>query len=115
MFLVGCTLICPYQKGALFQDQQDFSRAFDDFQTTHSIGALQQFIVDYPDSDWSGRARTLVLYSQELDQRKAQVVELRQSHQQLTESNSVLLKINKQLDQQLAQLKTLLIQTEERQ
>ena len=128
LFLVSCTALCPQQKQAILQDQQSFSLAFDSFQATNQIDRLQKFTTDYPDSIWASRAETIILYSQELDQRKLQVEKLRKAEgqkvleleqlkkfkQQSTEKIESLKKLNQQLAETIEQLKSSLIQSEKR-
>ena len=126
LFLVGCATLCPQQKQPILQDQQSFCQGFESFQETHQVDKLQKFITDYPDSIWANRAETIILYSQELDQRKLQVEKLRKTEQQqtleleqlkkfkqqLTEKVESLKKRNQQLAETLEQLKSSLIQSE---
>ena len=98
LFFTGCAVFDPQPEQAVLQDQQDFYLAFDEFQESHQIDSLQKLKLDYPDSIWAVRAETIILYSQELDQCKAQIEQLGKSEQQLTE--------------QIEQLKSLLIQLE---
>jgi predicted nuclease with TOPRIM domain len=127
--LPACTQILPQvQKQAVPPDQLNFSLAIDEFRTSHRIDQLQQFKKNYPDSDWAGRAETIILYSLELDRRKAQIEECRKNLEQLQQTLKLLegessqLKeqvetmtlTNQQLNQQIEQLKGLLIQLEKR-
>ena len=112
LFLPSCAVICPQQKQALLQDQQSFSQAFDDFQLTHRIDELQKFKTNYPDSIWENRADTVILYSQELDQRKLQIEELRESKRQQTLELKDLKESNQRLTKMIEQLKSSLIQSE---
>lgn len=114
-FVSSCTYICPPDKQRLASEQYSFKRAFDHFQETNRINEFQQFIIDYPDSDWATRAITIILYSQELDKRKAQVGSLREVQGQQQETLAELKAMNKQLTLQLEQFKGLLIQMEKRQ
>ena len=126
LFLVSCANFCPQQKQAILQDQQSFSQAFDYFQETNQINNLQNFIIDYPDSLWADRAETIILYSQELDQRKRQVEKLRKTEQQQilelerlkklnrqsTEKMEKVKKLNQELAETIERLKSSLIQSE---
>ena len=112
LFLAGCTTLCPPQKQPILQDQQSFGQAFDDFQRTHRITKLQKFTADNPDSIWADRAETIMLYSQELDQRKVQVEKFQESKQQQTLELENLKMLNQKLTEMIEQLKTSLIQSE---
>lgn len=127
--LPACTQLLPQiHKQAVPQDQLSFSLAIDEFRNSHRIDRLQQFKKDYPDSDWAERADTIILYSLELDRRKAQIEESRTKQEQLQQKlqmleidNSQLKQqietmtlTNQQLNQQIEQLKGLLIQLEKR-
>lgn len=126
--LAACTPLLPQAKQAVSQDQLGFSRAMDTFRSTHRIEQLRQFKKDYPDSPWAARAETVILYSLELDQRKADLEKregllaeqgqklklLEQDNQTLKQENEELAQTNLQLTQQIEQLKGLLIQIEKR-
>lgn len=126
--LFGCASLCPQQKQPILQDQQSFCQAFEYFQETNQINNLQNFIIDYPDSLWADRAETIILYSQELDQRKLQVEKLRKTEQQQilelerlkklnrqsTEKMEKVKKLNQELAETIERLKSSLIQSEKR-
>ncbi|MFK5926889.1 MAG: hypothetical protein QM483_09685 [Desulfuromusa sp.] len=134
LVLTGCAVLSPQPKQAVLQDQQIFCLAFEDFQETHRLDGLRKLVVDFPNSVWAARADTIILYSQELDQRKIQNDQLRKAEQQqalelgqyksqinkLRESGQKqvleldqLKKLNQQLTEQIDQLKSLLIQSEQ--
>ncbi len=114
LLLTGCGHICPHPppQEIVDQEQIDFVAAFDVFQMSHKLAGLQQFIDVYPGSEWSRRARTIVLYSIELDRRKGEVVSLRKLTDQQEDSLAEIKGLNQQLALQLEQFKNLLIQTE---
>jgi len=112
LFLTGCAVLYPQPKQAVLLDQQNFSLAFDAFQENHRLDSLQQLKVDFPNSVWAARAETIILYSQELDQRKAQNENLRESERVLTLELEQLKKLNQQLTEQIEQLTSLLIELE---
>lgn len=114
MFLVGCAFVNPLEQRALVLERQAFGSAFDTFQISHRIDELQQFVVDHPASEWTPRARTVIFYSQELDQRKTQVDELRSFLLQRTETLEETNINNERLTLQLEQIKGLLIRMEKR-
>ncbi len=114
LFLVGCAFVNPFEQRALVLEQQAFVSAFDTFQLSHQIEGLQQFVGDYPTSEWTPRARTVILYSQELDQRKSQIDELRSFLLQRTETLEATKFNNERLTLQLEQIKGLLIRMEKR-
>ncbi|MDX2480578.1 MAG: hypothetical protein QNK24_09610 [Desulfuromusa sp.] len=113
LFFTGCAVLYPQPKQAVLLDQQHFSLAFDEFQENHRLDSLQQLKVDFPNSVWAARAETIILYSQELDQRKAQNEKLRESERVQTLELEQLKKLNQQLSEQLEQLKSLLIELEQ--
>ena len=112
LFFSGCAVLYPQPKQPVLQDQQAFSLAFEEFQKSHQIEDLQKLKIDFPESIWASRAETIILYAQELDQRKAQNEKLRSSEQRLTSDLEELKKLNLQLTEQIDQLKGLLIQSE---
>ncbi len=107
LFLTGCTYLFPQQKQAILQDQQSFSLAFEEFQESHRIEALQQLQVDFPDSVWAIKAETIILYAQELDQRKAQNKKLRATEKQLATELKQLKDNNQKLVKEVELLKNL--------
>ncbi len=115
ILLSGCTYLCPHHEQLVSQDKLGFGYAFDVFQSTHKIDELQQFISNYPNSEWASRAKTIVLYSLELDQRKGQVVSLREFRQQQADNLFEIKTLNLQLTKQLEQFKGLLIRMEAQQ
>ncbi len=125
-FLAGCAILYPQPKQPLLQDQQDFCQAFTEFQESHKITGFQKLLINFPESDWSARAETIILYSQQLDQLKVQNEQLRSSQQQqslalkhLKQQNQQLNinlerldRLNLQLTDKIEQLKGLLIRSE---
>ena len=126
LLLTGCAVFDPQPKQVVLPDQQGFCQAFDEFQESHRIDAFQKLVTDFPESVWAARAETIILYSQELEQRKEQNEQLRRSGQQqtldlehqielnkqLTVKTEQLDKLNQELTDKIEQLKTLLIQSE---
>lgn len=112
LFISGCAVLYPQPKQPVLQDQQAFSLAFEEFQKSHQFEDLQKLKIDFPESIWASRAETIILYAQELDQRKAQNEKLRLSEKRLTNDLEELKKLNLQLTEQIDQLKGLLIQSE---
>jgi len=112
LLMTGCSLICPQQKQALLQDQIEFSRAFDHFQSTGNINELLKFKGTYSDTLWAERAGTVIQYSQKLHQQKQQVKALQSSEKILHADVERLKKENQQFAEKLEQLKSLLIQSE---
>jgi hypothetical protein len=111
--VTGCGALCPQPKQAILPDQQSFIRAFGDFQKTHRLDGLLKLRVDFPDSVWTSRAETIILYSQELDQRKAQNEKLRELERQQAVEIDELKRLNQQLTLKIEQFKSLLIQSEQ--
>lgn len=129
LLLSACSQFIPQlQKQITSKDQRAFSRAIDSFSTTHRVELLKKFQVDFPDSEWTPRADTIILYAFELGQRRTQIeknstqieqqnIELdvqKKKNQQLTDELEELTRLNQQLAEQIAQLKGLLIQLEQR-
>lgn len=112
LLLTGCTVLLPAPKQAVLQDQQSFCLAFEEFQVNHRIDGLLKLQADFPDSVWASRAETIILYAQELDQRKEQNKKLRASEKQQTLLLEQLKEENQQLAEKIEQLKGLLIQSE---
>ncbi|MCK5826430.1 MAG: hypothetical protein KAG93_05310 [Desulfuromusa sp.] len=124
--LAGCAILYPQPKQVLPQDQQDFCQAFSEFQESHRIAGFKKLVADFPESLWSARAKTIILYTQDLDQLKVQNEQLHRSqrqhsldleslsrqNQQLKEQSEQLDKLNRQLTDKIEQLKDLLIQSE---
>lgn len=114
LVLSSCAAICPQSKQAVPRDQQNFTLAFDTFQKTHRLGSLQKLKQDFPNSPWAARAETIILYAQELDQRKTELEKNRSTLETLEQENLELKQDNDKLTQQIEQLKGLLIQLENR-
>ena len=126
LLFAGCAVFDPQSKQAVLQDRQNFCQAFDQFQQSHSIDAFQKLVVDSPESVWAARAETIILYAEELEQRKVQNEQLRRLKQQqsldlehlielnkqLTVKTEQLGKLNQELTDKLEQFKGLLIQSE---
>ena len=96
--LAGCSMIPLTVAQVDHYEQEQFIKALDQFVANNRIDQLQQVQKDYPDSAWGKRAETIVLYAQELDNRKDQLAAAREE--------------NKQLQEKLDQLKNVLIRTE---
>jgi small-conductance mechanosensitive channel len=126
-FLSGCATFYSQPEPVILQDQQDFCQAFSDFQENYDITGLQKLMVNFPESAWSSRAETIILYVRELDQKKTQNKQLRkverrhtrdlkhlsQQNRQLKKKTKQLGKLNQQLTDKIEQLKNLLIQSEQ--
>ena len=113
LILTGCAVLCPDSKQAILPDQQSFALAFEKFQKTSQLDGFRKLRADFPDSIWASRAETMILYSQKLDQRKAQNQKLRELEQQQTAEIEELKGLNQQLTEQIEQVKSLLIQSEQ--
>lgn len=113
MLLTGCTLLLPggylipQQEPRLTAEQEGFNQALDLLTTTHSSSGLRGFQQLYPDSPWGLRAATIVLYVEEVNQRKLQLGELHDEQLRLQSENQ-------QLTEKIEQLKKLLIELEQR-
>ncbi|RLB73850.1 MAG: hypothetical protein DRH07_00355 [Deltaproteobacteria bacterium] len=126
LLLTGCAVFEPQPQPVVLPDRQEFCQAFDEFQESHQIDAFQKLVADFPESIWASRAETIILYSQEIEQRKEQNDQLLKSEQQhsldlehlielnkqLTVKTEQLGKLNQELTDKIEQLKTLLIQSE---
>lgn len=105
VLLAGCSLVCPQQKQGLLQDQIAFSTAFDNYQLTGKLDALEQFRVAYTDSPWAARAQTVIENVRALEA-------LRKAERGLSAELDNLKNEKRQLLEKLAQLKGLLIELE---
>ena len=88
-------------------EQVLFSAALDQLSATHSLAGLKGFQERYSESLWGERAETIVLYVEEVNQRKLQLDQLRNEQQRLQAENQLLI-------EKIEQLKTLLIELEQR-
>ena len=112
--LFGCTELMSQQKVAIPVDQLAFEQAFTEFQNNNQLTVLENYAELYPDSPWAGRARTVILYARELEQRKEQ---LKQQQQTLSEKEEILQQLSREnvkLNETLDQLKGSLIEMEQR-
>ncbi len=112
--LSGCARLCPEPKVSVNPDQLAFEEACAGFQQSNKVVTLENFIAVYPDSPWAGRARTLVLYARELEQRKEQ---LKQQQKTLAEQEArleILSQENRELAETIERLKGSLIELEKR-
>lgn len=111
--LAGCTQLLPVQshlvrlEPALPTEPEAFSQALDQLTATRSLNGLKEFQQLYPGSHWSARAATIILYVEELNQRKVQLEEFQNRQLQLQAENQ-------QLTGKIEQLKKLLIELEQR-
>ncbi len=88
-------------------EQERFSQALDRLTTTQSLSDLREVQQNYPQNLWGERAKTIILYVEELSLRKEQLEQLRNEQQQLDAENQQLL-------EKIEQLKRLLIELEQR-
>ena len=88
-------------------EQKRFNQALDQLVATQSLSGLRDFLQQNPDGDWGVRAETIILYIEELTQRKDQL-------EQLSGEQLLLQAENQQLIEKIEQLKHLLIQLEQR-
>ncbi len=111
--LSGCTQLQPAKvpvavhKPLPVLDPVLFGAALDLLSTTQNLSGLREFQQLHPQSPWAERATTIILYVEELHQRKQQLEEKRIELQQLQSDNQ-------QLNGMIEQLKTLLIELEQR-
>ena len=88
-------------------EQKRFNQALDQLVATQSLSGLRDFRQQNPGGDWGARAETIILYIEELTQRKDQL-------EQLSGEQLLLQAENQQLIEKIEQLKRLLIQLEQR-
>ena len=88
-------------------EQVLFNEALDQLSATHSLAGLKGFQERFAESPWGERAETIVLYVEEVNQRKAQLEQVRNEQLQLQAENQ-------QLIEKIEQLKSLLIELEQR-
>lgn len=112
--LSGCTLVSYIPTQAARQEQQQFIKALDQFSSSNRVELLQQVQQDYPNSPWGRRAETITLYVQELDSRKEQLAAQREEQELLKKEVVGLQQKNQQLTEKIEQLKSLLIEQEQR-
>lgn len=109
----GCTQLMPVQSNLIrlepevMTEPEAFGQALDLLTETQSLSALKEFQQRYPGSLWSARAATIILYVEELAQRKLQLEDFRNTQQQLQSENQL-------LAGKIEQLKILLIELEQR-
>lgn len=88
-------------------EQERFNQALDLLTTTQSLSELRAFWQSYPQNPWGERAKTIILYIEELSLRKEQFEQLRNEQQKMQAENQQLL-------EKIEQLKKLLIKLEQR-
>jgi chromosome segregation ATPase len=121
MVLSACSMIQIPRTITQHQAQHQFIEALDEFSETNRVSLLKQLQLDYPDGVWYTRAETIILTVQELENRKRQVenlrqekLELQQHLQRLENDLSLLQADNQQMNEKLEQLKSVLIDLEQR-
>lgn len=118
VLLSGCMLLIPEQKElpppVEVSDQQDFDQILDVFLATGDPAGLDQYLVDYPHGDHHTRAQALSLFAHELQQCRNQSAELMSSDRSRLETIAALEEKNRLLHETIEQLKSLLIQLEQR-
>ncbi len=114
LFMFGCVQNLQLQKVVVPKDQQAFVKAFDLVTAEQSIEPLQQFISDYPESEWSIRAADVVaLWNRSLElQHKNDVLEA--GKQKLSDSLADSASEISELEEKIEQFKSNLIQLEQR-
>ena len=119
--LAGCTqllsIVSPVDQQAQLSDnkqvllpateQERFNQALDQLTATQSPSDLREVRQNYPQNLWGERAKTIILYVEELSLRKEQLKQLQNEQQQLQTENQQLL-------EKIEQLKRLLIELEQR-
>ncbi len=93
--------------------EKQFIKALDDFSETNRVELLRQLQRDYPNGAWYNRAQTIILYAQELDNRKLQIDSLRKEKEQQAKKVTQLEITNQELTEKLEQLKGVLIEVEQ--
>ncbi len=119
--LSACSMITIPQTITQHQAQGQFIEALDEFSETNRVALLKQLQLEYPDGIWYTRAETIILYAQELENRKRQVenlreekLELQQHQRHLEDGLSQLQAENQELSEKIEQLKSVLIDVEQR-
>ncbi len=115
LLLSACTAPQPKVAGPPEPTElQQFGQALDLLTREHNPRGLKDFQERYPASPWSWRAETILLYVQELNQRKEQLTEARAGQQAAEQAGENLREENRQLTTKIDQLKQLLIELEQR-
>ena len=96
------------------QGEELFLAALDQFSATNKLDLMQQLKQQSPDSVWAKRAETIILYARELDTRKQQLDNEREEKNRLIAEVDLFRQENLKLQEQIKQLKVLLIELEQR-
>ncbi len=116
--LSGCAPLIPEPWGlpspAAVSQQQDFDRHLELFLATGDPASLDQYVADYPPGDHRARAQALSLFAHELKQCQSENASLVSASRSSLEMIDDLEEKNRHLRQTIEQLKSLLIQLEER-
>lgn len=118
VFLSGCAPLFPEQWGVPSQtavsDQRDFDRHLELFLATGDPASLDQYVAEHPPGNHRSRAQALSLFAHELQQCRKQSAELVAASRSNLEMIDGLEEKNRQLLETIEQLKSLLIQLEQR-
>ncbi|MFO7765752.1 MAG: hypothetical protein R6V33_04910 [Pelovirga sp.] len=116
--LSGCTLLLPEQKElppqAPVTDRQDFNELLDAFLATGDPAVLDQYLADYPHGVHRDRVQSLIAFARQLQQCRNENVHLVASARSGRKTIAELEEKNRLLSETIEQLKSLLIQLEQR-
>lgn len=117
LLLCGCAQTLPLENYLVLHDQQAFVSAFDSYADESSIEPLQQFVAGYPDSIWAERATVIIDVELRLSQSDEGLAQLQLSSQaqftELVAENAAQKEALAVLTEQIEQLKSLLIDSEQ--
>jgi hypothetical protein len=96
----------PQQKSAM-QPQEMFHAAMGDYSASKNLELMFQLQKQYPDSNWADHAETIILLAREVSQ-------LAEDKNQSAAELDILTQENIKLNEKIEQLKSLLIELEQR-
>ncbi|PLY06822.1 MAG: hypothetical protein C0622_00580 [Desulfuromonas sp.] len=118
--LSGCGHFLPplkdvqSQQVSSLRDDEAFVLAVDDFRASLQSSSLQDFVQNYPASQLVFAAKTLIECADLLEQNSKDATDRKNNDRQLSQKVAALTAENSKLEQQLEQLKLLLIEMEKR-
>lgn len=116
--LTGCSLLLPEQKEALLppavSEQESFDHYLELFLATGDPAGLDLYVAEHPGSSHRARAQALSLIAHELQQCRDEALSLVSASQSSLEKIDALEEKNRRLNETIEQLKSLLIQQEQR-
>ncbi len=114
LFMFGCVPNLQLQKVVVLKDQQAFVKAFDRVAVEQRIEPLEQFIITYPESEWSVRAADVVALWTRCRELQQENHALETKNRKLTDSLATSASEISELEEKIEQFKSNLIQLEQR-